>query len=149
NSGKLEGTPLPQDTALFGWWRLVDGKLQLTTFANPYRNLNGFRWDGARFQPVAPQAKSLQSAPGTSKNLSEDGADPEAGDRGANFLEQSQRKAFKDAGWHYKLITGYTGYEAEGGAATLPIALGHSKFDLNLHTTNWQNSSGTSFDYLA
>jgi len=131
-SGKLEHPSLPENTSSFGSWRLVDGKLQLTTFANGYNNANGLRWDGTRFQSLAPQPKSLEGHGEASGNLSEDDLDSAADDRGSNFLEPAERKKFKAAGWHYKTITGY---EANGGDATLPIALGHSKFSLNLRST--------------
>ena len=118
--GQLDSFALPEQTAASGSWGLVDGQLQLS----PPRggNNKGFRWDGEKFVAVVAQpAASMQPSPATTdKNLAADDLENNEEDEGSGLLSKAERKTFKDAGWHYKSLTGY---EASGAVATLPIAL--------------------------
>src|ERR1700676_2309479 len=121
SSGQLDRFALPEHTVAFGSWGLTEGRLQLT--ASPAATGSGFRWDGEKFVSL--------SAPPPNANLTEDDLenDDEADDSGP--LPKSERKPFKDAGWHYKFLSGYVG---QGSAATLPINLAGSTFNLTVES---------------
>ncbi len=126
-TGQLDRFALPEHTASYGSWGLVDGQLQL----NPPRggNNQGFRWDGERFvSVVALPAARVQPGPvaTANKNLAPDDLENEE-DEDSGFLSKAERKSFKDAGWHYKVLTGYA-----GTVATLPIGLSVSIFSLTI-----------------
>jgi hypothetical protein len=126
-SGELQRLPLPDDSTTLGSWSLTAGKLQVTPMAVGSSHRNGFRWDGAKFVAVPPQKKQNTEA-GSSTTLSPDDVDDEY-DGEMGFLNPSARKAFKDAGWHYKRLEAYGTKESQ---ATLPIALNKASFDLTI-----------------
>jgi hypothetical protein len=77
---------------------------------------------------------------------SDDATDDENnGDEDDGFLSKASRKTFKDAGWHYKLLTGY---ESNGAEATLPITLGENIFNLTLQSFAPQKA-GSRVDFLS
>lgn len=128
STGQLDRFALPEHTATYGSWSLANHQLQL----EPPRSGNnkGFRWDGEKFVPVdALPGASVQHglvAP-ANKTLAED--DLENGeDEDSGFLSAPARKSFKDAGWHYKVLTGYEGT----AMATLPIGLSGRTFSLTI-----------------
>jgi hypothetical protein len=138
STGQLDRFALPEHTATFGSWGLAEGRLQLT--ASPVATGNGFRWDGEKFISLSvPTAASVQpkTAAAPNANLTEDDLenDDEGDDYGA--LPKSERKAFKDAGWHYKFLNGYVG---QGSAATLPINLGGGTFNLTVESFPLKNT---------
>ncbi len=147
-SGQLDRFALPEHTATYGSWGLSDGQLQLSAY--PGANSNGFRWDGAQFVPLAatpvPAAKPKPEAAPTA-NLTED--DPDADDSDdveAGFLPKSQRKLFKDAGWHYKVLGGFVG---QSSAATLPIDLSGDVFNLTIESFGPGSNGAARLDFMA
>jgi len=126
SEGKLGRFPLPSGTAVYGQWILRDGKLQ-QRLNGLSRQETGFRWDGEKFVPLAAQAVSRSQAP--SKLDPDDLSDENDGDEDAAFIAKSERKAFKDAGSHYKFLTGY---ESKESNAVLPMVLGKHSFNLTL-----------------
>jgi hypothetical protein len=146
SSGQLDRFVLPEHTVVFGSWGLTEGRLQLT--ASPVATGNGFRWDGEKFVSLpAPAAASVQArtAAAPNANLTED--DLENDDEGNDYgtLPKSERKPFKDAGWHYKFLSGYVG---QGSAATLPINLAESTFNLTVESFPLKNTLAR-FDLMA
>jgi hypothetical protein len=143
--GQLDSFALPEHTAASGSWGLVDGQLQLS----PPRggNNKGFRWDGEKFGAVVAQpAASMHPSPATTdKNLAADDLENNEEDEGSGLLSKAERKIFKDAGWHYKSLTGY---EASGAVATLPIALSGNTFILTIESSPLKKSGPARFDFL-
>ena len=145
SSGQLDRFALPEHTVAFGSWGLTEGRLQLT--ASPVATGNGFRWDGENFVSLsAPPAANAQpkAAAMPNPNLTEDDLenDDEADDSGP--LPKSERKPFKDAGWHYKFLSGYVG---QGSAATLPINLAGRTFNLTVESFPLKNIVAR-FDFM-
>jgi hypothetical protein len=148
-SGQLDRFDLPEKTVTYGPWTLSDGHLQLTPLPSTSGEWVGTRWDGEKFVPVPaplPQAPTRAQSSSNSTLTSDDITDDEnsGGDEDDAFLSKASRKAFKDAGWHYKFLTGY---ESNGAEATLPITLGESRFNLKLQSFPRQNS-GARYDSL-
>ena len=144
-SGELKSLPLPAESATYGNWTLVDGKLQLTPpEATGYRDRNGFRWDGEKFAAV-PFERKTQAVPAADSRLSpDDEADEDEGQSG--FLTEAARKAFKEAHWHYKQLTGFA---SNGGQATMPIELGKDSFELTITSFPRPTGGMAHFDMLA
>lgn len=138
-SGELQNLALPGQATTSGNWTLEDGKLQLTTTETEYNHANGFRWDGEKFVSVPPQPKP--QADGNTK-LTADDLDDE--DREEGFLSASARKAFKDAGWHYKDLLGFM----EGPQSTLAIDLGRASFNLTIANAPFTSTETPRFDPL-
>ncbi|MBZ5688243.1 MAG: hypothetical protein LAP86_24770 [Acidobacteriia bacterium] len=148
-SGQLDRFNLPEKTVTYGPWTLSDGHLQLTPLPSISGEWVGTRWDGEKFVPVPaplPQAPARAQSPSNSTLTSDDATDDEnSGDEDDGFLNKASRQTFKDAGWHYKLLTGY---ESNGAEATLPITLGESTFNLTLQSFPVQKG-GSRFDFLS
>jgi hypothetical protein len=149
-SGQLDRFNLPEKTVTYGPWTLSEGHLQLTPLPSISGEWVGTRWDGEKFVPVPaplPQAPARAQSPSNSALTSDDATDDEnsASDEDDGFLSKASRKTFKDAGWHYKLLTGY---ESNGAEATLPIMLGGSTFNLTLQSFPPQKG-GPRFDFLS
>ena len=147
-SGQLDRFALPENTVAYGSWSLADGRLQLTPmagFGNEDRRHTGTRWDGETFVPVpaAPASQPLPQAAGSS-NLSAD--DLTDDDDSSGPLSKAQRQQFKDAGWHYKFLTGY---EGAGTEATLPITMGASTFNLTMQSVPFSKQGTGRFDLLS
>lgn len=123
-SGELKQVPLPPQTTDHGDWDLREGNLQNTPTVGGYNDRNGFRWDGDKFVPVTPKQASQAKEDST---LSPDDDDEEGNYPG--FLRPAARKAFKAAGWHYKILNGY---ETKGEQAVLPLSMGGKSFDVKL-----------------
>ena len=147
SSGQLDRFALPAHTVAFGSWGLTEGRLQLT--ASQVATGTGFRWDGEKFislsAPAPPAANAqAKAADAPNANLTEDDLenDDEADDSGA--LPKSERKSFKDAGWHYKFLSGYAG---RGSAATLPLNLAGSTFNLTVESFPLKNTVAR-FDFM-
>ena len=150
-SGQLDRFALPEKTATYGSWGLSDGQLQLTPPTSTTKDWVGTRWDGKTFVPVAaapkPQTKTQPRASTDSTLKSDDLTEDETNnDEDDGFLNKASRQAFKDAGWHYKLLPGY---ESNGAGATLPISLGDNTFNLTLHAFPTEKAGGARFDFLA
>ena len=150
DSGQLDRFNLPEKTVTYGPWTLSDGHLQLTPLPSTSGEWAGTRWDGEKFVPVPaplPQAPVPAQSPSNSTLTSDDATDDEnsGGDEDDGFLSKASRQTFKDAGWHYKLLTGY---ESNGAEATLPITLGESTFNLTLQSFPLQKG-GSRFDLLS
>ncbi len=148
-SGTLDRSALPENTVIYGSWSLADGRLQLTPMAG-FGNVDGrhlgTRWDGEAFVPV-PAAAASQPQPqaaGSSKLSADDLTDDEDAESGP--LSKAQRQQFKEAGWHYKFLTGY---EGGGNAATLPITMGANRFNLTLQSAPFAKTGTARFDVLA
>ena len=144
-SGQLDRFALPEHTVIYGAWSMTDGRLQLTPLAGG-SNV-GARWDGERFVPVPapPQGQAQPRAAGGSKLSGDDVGDYE--DEGSDgLLTKAQRQQFKDAGWHYKFLTGY---EGRGTEATLPITVGANTFNLTLQSVPFSKEGGARFDVLS
>jgi len=140
-SGELQQLPLPVEAASYGNWTLEDGKLKLTPVTSSYNGRNGFRWDGTKFVSVPPEQIAQE------KNDTTLSADDEAEDGDPmGFLPPATRKAFKAAGWHYKLLTGF---ETKGTQATLPIQLGKNSFNLMVSKFLAPKADEGRFDLLA
>src|SRR5262249_31315167 len=149
SSGRLDHFVLPENATSYGTWRLADGRLQLT--ALPGINGNGFRWDGAQFVPLEPapaRSADAKSAHPLDEGLTEDDLDADSSDDGVDsgFLPKSQRKLFKDAGWHYKFLNGYAG---PGGVAQLPVTLTSGVFNLSIESFLLGSRSAAQFDIMA
>jgi hypothetical protein len=123
-SGELKQVPLPPQTASYGDWTLQDGKLQLTPAATGDSHFTGFRWDGEKFVSVLPQQVTQTKEDST---LGSDDDDEDASYPG--FLSPAARKAFKDAGWHYKVLSGY---ETKGAQAILPLSIAKKSYQLTI-----------------
>ena len=148
-SGQLDRFNLPEKTVTYGPWTLSKGHLQLTPLPSISGEWLGTRWDGEKFVPVPaalPQAPTRAQSPSSSTLTSDDATDDEnSGDEDDSFLSKAARQTFKNAGWHYKLLTGY---ESNGAEATLPITLGESTFNLTLQSFPVQKG-GSRFDFLS
>lgn len=142
DSGTLNPVQLPQDTSLYGKWKLVDGNLQFTPTANTYRHASGFRWDGVEFRALTSGTPTVGGT-NTNQNLSEDDEDDDA--RGSIIASRNERAVFRSAGWHWKTISGYS---AESGDATLPMTIGSGTFNLLVRTAE-RKSSPDVFDLFA
>jgi hypothetical protein len=152
-SGKLDRFALPEHTVIYGSWSLADGRLQLTPmagFGNESGSHVGTRWDGETFVPVPGrpqpqiQSQAQPQAGGGSKLSADDLTDEE--DAGSGPLSKAQRQQFKEAGWHYKFLTGY---EGGGNAATLPITMGANTFNLTLQSVPFSKEGAARFDVLS
>jgi hypothetical protein len=144
SNGQIERFALPEHTATYGSWGLAEGRLQLTPM--PGTSLAGFRWDGAQFVAIPPLAARARKAVTTPSTLSEDDLDDhdEAEDP-LLLLSKTARKSFKEAGWHYKLLSGYQ----EGGSlATLPINLDGNTFSLTLESSPLTKDAEARFDFM-
>lgn len=130
DSGALDAPAVPQGATLYGTWSLNNGRLQLTATANRYRNLPGFRWDGKQFEAV-PALTVPPSDVGKRTVLTEDDSEDDEYDS-SRLLNKKQAKAFRDAGWHWKTISGY---EAGGDEAALPISLHSATYNLLVHSS--------------
>ena len=148
-SGQLDRFALPENTVIYGSWSLADGRLQLTPlggFGNVDGRHLGTRWDGETFVPV-PAAPALQPQPQAAggSNLSADDLTDDD-DAGSGLLSKAQRQQFKDAGWHYKFLTGY---EGGGTEATLPLTMGANTFNLTLQSVPFSKDGAMRFDVLS
>ena len=144
-SGELKPVSLPPESATYGNWTLVDGKLELTPpQATGYKDRNGFRWDGEKFVAVPFERKSQTTLAADSRLSPDDEADEDEGPTG--FLTPAARKLFKDARWHYKQLTGFA---SNGAPATLPIALGKDSFELTVVSFPPPTGRMAHFDMLA
>jgi hypothetical protein len=148
-SGKLDRSALPENTVIYGSWSLADGRLQLTPmagFGNEDGRHMGTRWDGEAFVPVpaAAASQTQRQAAGSSKLSADDLTDDEDAESGP--LSKAQRQQFKEAGWHYKFLTGY---EGGGNAATLPITMGANTFNLTLQSAPFAKTGTARFDVLS
>jgi hypothetical protein len=144
-SGELKSASLPPESAIYGTWTLVEGKLQLTPPpATGYKDHNGFRWDGEKFVAVPFEKKSQTESASDSRLSPDDEADEDDGQSG--YLTAATRKTFKDAHWHYKQLTGFA---SNGAQATLPIELGKASFELTLTSFPRPTGGMAHFDMLA
>ena len=142
--GELQTVALPEDATIVGNWALADGKLQLVPVENKYTHKQGFQWDGEKFIAVAAQPKP--QVQGGSAKLSPDDADDDDDERDGGTLNRAARKMFKDAGWHYKDLVGFTGSDTQ---ATLLMQLGKAAFDLRVTSFPQPALGNTAFDMLA
>ena len=146
-SGQLGRFVLPEHSSLYGSWKLANGRLQLTPAARS--DSKGFRWDGEKFIVVLPPpassvpAKAGDAPGGTLTEDELDGSDDEAEDSG--LFPKAERKTFKDAGWHFKFLTGYSG---QGSMATLPISVAGETFSLTIENSPLNKSEGRPVDVL-
>src|ERR1700747_2407369 len=111
-SGQLDRFDLPEKTVTYGPWILSDGHLQLTPLPSTSGEWVGTRWDGEKFVTVPapkPQTPTPVQRATNSTLKSDDVTDDESsgGEEDDAFLSKASRQAFKDAGWHYKFLTGY------------------------------------------
>ena len=150
DSGQFDRFNLPEKTVTYGPWTLSDGHLQLTPLPSTSGEWLGTRWSGDKFIAVPapkPQAPARAQSTSSSTLTSDDETDDEnsSGEEDDAFLSKASRKTFKDAGWHYKFLTGY---ESNGAEATLPITLCASTFNLTLQSFPVQKG-GSRFDFLS
>lgn len=153
SSGQFDRFALPENTATYGSWGLSDGQLQLTPPGVSTRHSTGIRWDGQKFESVAPTPQppaqpESEAQPGADSTLKADDQtdDGNGGDEDDGFLSKPSRQAFKNAGWHYKLLTGY---ESNGAEATLPLALGENTFNLGIQAFPIAKGGGARFDFMS
>ena len=152
-SGQLDRFALPENTVIYGSWSLADGRLQLTPmagFGNESGRHVGTRWDGQAFVPGPGRPQSQLQSPaqpqtGGGSNLSADDLTDDE-DSESGLLSKAQRQQFKDAGWHYKFLTGY---EGGGTEATLPITMGANTFNLTLQSVPFSKEGTARFDLLS
>lgn len=142
-SGKLQDLALPEGATMFGSWTLQDGRLQVTPVETKYNRHPGFRWDGEKFVAVPAQPKP-QVGGGETK-LSPDDADDDDADGDNGVLTRAARKTFKEAGWHYKELTGFP---TNGTQSTLAMDLGKASFSLSVTTFAQPDSGSRHFDML-
>jgi hypothetical protein len=144
-SRQLERFVLPEHSTLYGSWKLAGSRLQLIPAAGS--DSRGFRWDGAKFVAVSPPptstppAKAGEDANGT---LTEDDLDS-SDDEAEGALPKAERKTFKDAGWHYKFLSGYSG---QASTATLPISIAGETFSLTIENSPLKKFDGRPLDIL-
>jgi hypothetical protein len=143
SDGGIERFSLPKGSVSYGTWTLHEGRLQLTAPPSSYTGASGFRWDGTGFVAV-PSEPEPPSVATTEDELSDD-LDREDDGRpvGSNA---AQRRAFKDAGWHYKILTGYVADRTE---TSLPIALGNETLRLTVRSFPRPKDDDDVFDLLA
>ncbi len=150
SSGQLDRFPLPEKTVTYGTWGLSDGKLQLTPVASTSQIWAGTRWDGEKFVPMPAPKRPAQTPaqPSTDSTLkSDDVTDDDSNNEGDDgFLSKSSRQTFKDAGWHYKVLSGY---ESVGSEATLPMHLGDSTFELTIQSFPAAKQGIARLDFLS
>jgi hypothetical protein len=128
-SGELRAETLPEQATTRGSWSLQDGKLQVVPTISPYVQTTGFTWDGERFVAVPAQPRTqVHPQGGTGTTLKADDADEEEEDE-PGLLSPAARKRFKDAGWHYKQLTGFLPQDSQG---TLPMQLGKEAFEVTI-----------------
>jgi hypothetical protein len=139
-SGNVERPEVPKDANSFGHWELVDGKLQLTTYTNGYKDGRRIRWDGKKFAGLPAEPANTEKST-TLKPEEDDDDEPPTGP-----LNKNQRAEFKAAGWHWKVLTGYEGAR---GTATLAVDLHDSKFQLMLQSTQPTKKPGQEGDFLS
>lgn len=142
-SGELQNLTLPEDATIFGNWTLEDGRLQVTPVATNFNHHQGFRWDGEKFVPVSPQPKPQVQGGGT--KLSPDDANDDDDDRDSGLLTRAARQTFKDAGWHYKELTGF-GNDLQ---STLAMNLGKASFNLSVESLPPPEPGSIRLDTLA
>ena len=140
-SGELQSLPLPDQATVAGKWTLEEGKLQLTTIETKYSHNNGFRWDGEKFISILAQPMPQV---GSNTKLSADDLDDDE-DQENVFLSASARKSFKDAGWHYKDLSGYMA----DPQSTLAINLGEASFSLTVANVPLDVKGTPRFDPMA
>jgi hypothetical protein len=143
-SGELQSLALPADATVLGNWGLADGKLEVIPVENKYAHRQGFRWDGEKFIAVAAQPKPEVRGGGT--KLSPDDADDDDDAQDGGTLNRAARKVFKDAGWHYKELSGFAPNDTQ---ATLTMQLGKAGFDLTVTSFPQPDSRSTGIDMLA
>ncbi len=141
-SGTLELPEIPKYATSLGRWELVEGKLQLTTYANGYKNQSRIRWDGSKFVTL-PTESPIAGTKTTLKPEMDDNDDDESS---SLALGKDQRAAFKAAGWRWKILTGYEGARGE---ATLDLDLGDSKFHLTVQSTQPRKEPDQEADFLS
>jgi hypothetical protein len=78
-------------------------------------------------------------------NLTEDGLENDDEAEDSVLMSKSERKSFKDAGWHYKILNGF---EGQASAATLPINLAGSTFNLTIESFPLTKNSAARFDFM-
>ena len=137
-SGKLERVPLPGQVALAGSWSLQEGQLQFAPARNRFVQGNGFRWNGQGFSSLPVHSKSDPTAAATLS--ADDSADEDDND---GFLGKEERREFKEAGWHYKMLSPY---RSDTNAATLPLELGQSLFHLTMSRSLPQTGKPLEFE---
>jgi hypothetical protein len=142
SAGTLERFSLPKGSVSYGTWTLHEGRLQLTAPPSSYAGVSGFRWDGTGFVAVPPQPAPASVE--TAEDELSDDLDRED-DAGPVGFSAAERRAFKDAGWHYKMLTGYAGDTSE---TTLPIVLASGTFRLTVRTLPRPKAENKRFDLL-
>lgn len=141
-SGELQSLGLPDQATIYGSWTLENGKLQLATADTEYGHPTGFRWDGEKFIAIPPQKQQPQA--GGNAKLSADDLDEDE-DREGGLLSASARKALKDAGWHFKDLSGFM----QEQQSTLAINLGQAAFNLTITNVPFKVAGTPRFDPLA
>jgi hypothetical protein len=140
-SGEWEDLPLPGRPTLDGDWTLVNGNLQLTPRVD-FDHRSGFAWDGQKFVVIAAPLPPKKPNAGTT--LAPDD-DSEEDDGSYGFLNSAARKAFKEQGWHYKVVQPY---DLQASQATLPIAFQDHSFALTV-TYFPKAAPRAEFDFMA
>jgi hypothetical protein len=147
-SGQLERFALPEHTSLYGSWKLADSHLEMTPAAGT--DNGGFRWDGVKFVAVSPMPAStppVKAGDDANGTLTEDDLDSgDDVDEGAGQFPKTERKAFKEAGWHYKFLIGYSG---QGATETLPISFAGQNFSLTIENSPLKKLDGRALDLLS
>jgi hypothetical protein len=138
-SGTLESPEIPKGTSAVGRWELVEGKLELTTYSNRYKNQSRIRWDGKEFVTLPAESPNL----GRKTTLKSETDDDE---ESTSLLPKDQRATFNAAGWHWKVLTGY---EGATGDATLDLDLRDSKFHLTVQSTQPRTEAAQEPDFLS
>lgn len=126
DSGALENYSLPENATLYGKWKLAYGNLQLTPTASAYRSISGFRWNGSNFQSVPAEAPSTSGAR-PQQSLSEDDDDDDSPGQW-RIADKEERSVLRNAGWHWKTVSGYAA-AAEGDASLRPQTAAGRSFD--------------------
>ena len=146
STGELDRFALPERTTTSGDWSLDDGHLQLKPPAFATQATQGFRWDGSKFVPVPPAPQSQTPSQAAGSKLAADDEDEEDG-YGYGLLNKTSRQQFKDAGWHYKFLSGYG--SGKGTEATLPIAVAGKTYNVTTESSSPPKNGPWRFDLLS
>ena len=127
--GGLERYELP-DTVMAPSWDLDEGRL-VARGRVPSDGGRGFRWTGKEFARLVAGATPPMARPGARTLQAEDQEEDEGQLGGFGPLSQEARERLKNAGWHFKRLSGYEGIQ---GPVALPIALRSGSCTLSLRS---------------
>jgi hypothetical protein len=129
SGGVLDRYDLP-NTVMAPSWDLEDGRL-VARARIPAEEGQGFRWTGNGFGRLPAGATAAMPSPGARTLQSDDQDEDEDQARGFGPIPTEARERLKNAGWHFKHLSGYEGIR---GPVVLPIALCSGTSTLSLRS---------------